>query len=59
MKFVGQGVRKLEPEQTDKHTHTHTHTHTQTDGRTDRQTNTTENITFPHSWLVKTKNLHI
>ena len=37
--------------------HTHTHTHTQTDKQTnkqtDRQTHATENITFPHSRLVK------
>ena len=38
MKFVGQGVQKLEPEQPDTHTHTHTHTHT--DKQTDRQTHT-------------------
>ena len=40
MKFVAQGVQKLEPEQTE----------TQTDS--DRQTDVAENITVPLSWLV-------
>ena len=38
MKFVGQGVQKLEPEQLDTHTY--------------RQTQATENITFPLTRLV-------
>ena len=54
MKVIGQGVRKLEPEQPDTHTHTQTdrQTNKQTDRQTDRQTHATENITFPHSRLV-------
>ena len=56
MKVVGQGVRKLEPEQEQPDTHTHTHTdrqtNKQTNRQTDRQTHATENITFPHSRLV-------
>ena len=46
---------------TDRNTHRHTdrhtdrHTHTQTDRQTDRQTDMTENITYPHMWVVISK----
>ena len=41
MKSVGQGVRKLEPEQPDTHTHTHT----------DRQTDTHTHIHTHCTWV--------
>ena len=53
MKFVGQGVKKLEPEQPDSQTDR------QTDRRTDRQTHVTVNITFPLLRLVKKRNINV
>ena len=43
MKFVAQGVQKLEPEQTDTQKDRQTETHI--DRKTDRQTHASENIT--------------
>ena len=70
MKTVGQGVQKLESEQTDKQKDTHD-THRQKDRHTERhrnrhsdrhthrhtdtQTVATENSTYPLSWMVKRK----
>ena len=47
--FLDLAVQKSWPE----HTHTHTHTRTQIDHRLiNRQINLTENITYPHKWMV-------
>ena len=58
MKFLCEGVQKLKPEeiytQMDRQTVTHTDRHT--DRQTDRHTAMTENITYPHMWVVKKKN---
>ena len=59
MKFLCEGLQKLKLEQIytrmDRQVVTHTDRQTDRQIQTDRHTAMTENITYPHMWVVKKK----